>query len=241
MQNPEWRRFFDDHAPRYLGNGFARGTVAEVDFLLELLELPRGARLLDVGCGVGRHSLELARRGYTVTGADLSPGMLAEARRAAAAAGLAVEWVETDASRSLPAGPFAASICLCEGAFCLLSADDDPLGHDRAILGNVRRALAPGGSFVLTALSALRAIRAAGAGFDTLTMTEATEMPLGADGKAGSVKVRERYYTPPELRLVVESSGFEVLGLWGGTAGNFGRRPLELDEYEIMVYARRKE
>ena len=67
-----WEQFFDAHAPIYEQNEFTKNTVREVDFLLEELELPPGASILDVGCGTGRHSIELAKRGYTLTGVDLS-------------------------------------------------------------------------------------------------------------------------------------------------------------------------
>jgi hypothetical protein len=53
--------------------------------------------------------------------------------------------------------------------------------------------------------------------------------------------VRERSYVPTELRSLVDAAGFEVLALWGGTAGRFGRRPPELDEMELMVHARRRQ
>ena len=79
----EWEEFFDGHAPVYMDNSFTKNTVAEVDFVLEELGLPRGSRILDVGCGTGRHAVELARRGYWVTGVDISSGMLAEAEKVA--------------------------------------------------------------------------------------------------------------------------------------------------------------
>ncbi len=65
--NP-WQAFFDHHAVVNLQNVFTRNTLAAVDFLLERLQLPAGSALLDLGCGVGRHSVELARRGDRVTG-----------------------------------------------------------------------------------------------------------------------------------------------------------------------------
>ena len=80
----DWfRRFFDQ---TYLETDrpalTLRRTRAEVDFAARVLGLRRGARVLDVPCGFGRHAGELARRGYTAVGVDLSPLMLREARKA---------------------------------------------------------------------------------------------------------------------------------------------------------------
>jgi len=88
----QWAQFFDRHAIEYMDNVFTGNTLAEVDFLLALMPVQPGDRLLDIGCGTGRHSLELARRGYRMTGVDISAGMLAQAQEAAAAEGLQVTW-----------------------------------------------------------------------------------------------------------------------------------------------------
>jgi SAM-dependent methyltransferase len=85
-----WQEFFDGHAPNYLQNCFTKNTVAEVDFLIDALGLSAGASVLDVGCGTGRHAIELARRGYRVTGVDISAGMLEQAKKEAQAAGVEV-------------------------------------------------------------------------------------------------------------------------------------------------------
>jgi SAM-dependent methyltransferase len=58
-----------------------RQTRREVDFVLGALGPAKGARILDVPCGYGRHARELARRGFQVVGVDLSRPMIAEARR----------------------------------------------------------------------------------------------------------------------------------------------------------------
>jgi cyclopropane fatty-acyl-phospholipid synthase-like methyltransferase len=239
-----WQQFFDGYAPQYEGEVFTKDTEREVAFLLELLDLPSGARILDVGCGTGRHSVALAARGCRMTGLDISAGMLAEARAAAEAAGVEIELLQADAtSFCLPVG-FDAAICLCEGAFTLIG-DDDPVEHDLAILANVREAIAPGAPFVLTASNAMRLIReatpeqvAAGV-FDPMAQSQLFDMEWeDADGPH-SLAARERGYVPTELALLLRHAGFVVEHLWGGTAGNWGRRPVDLDEYEIMVVARR--
>jgi SAM-dependent methyltransferase len=79
----EWfEHFFDaEYVARLRDEKPLRQTRAEVAFLLRNLRLPRGARILDVPCGYGRHAAELARRGFRVVGVDLSRSMIEEARR----------------------------------------------------------------------------------------------------------------------------------------------------------------
>ena len=76
----EWADFFNGHAPEYEGNIFTKNTLAEIDFLVDVLNIEPGQSVLDVGCGTGRHSIELARRGFGVTGLDatVGPGALAD-------------------------------------------------------------------------------------------------------------------------------------------------------------------
>jgi len=124
-----------------------------VDFLIEELALPPGGSILDVGCGTGRHSIELARRGYSVTGLDLSREMLARAAASADAAGVSVEWVHADAARFALPERYDGAICLCEWAVGLLGAEDDPIGQPLSILSNIFRSLKPGAKALLTVLS----------------------------------------------------------------------------------------
>jgi len=236
-----WEEFFDAHAPVYEDNVFTKNTIREVDFLLEELSLQSGSSILDVGCGTGRHCIELAKRGYAVTGLDLSSEMLARAADAAKSAGVNVNWIRSDATQfSLPE-KYDGAICLCEGAFGLLGQRDDSIGQPLSILCNIARCLKPQAKVVLTVLNAMALIRkytnkdVAEGRFDPLTMVESSEHPP-REGLP-PIAVRERAFVPTELNLFFRFAGMYVLDIWGGTAGNWGRRTLDLDEMEIMVVA----
>ena len=71
MENNGWRLFFNSFAPYYMQESFTRNTRYEVDFIEEEFNLPKHSYIIDIGCGTGRHSIELAKRGYNVTGVDI--------------------------------------------------------------------------------------------------------------------------------------------------------------------------
>ena len=239
----KWQEFFDGHAPIYDQNVFTRNTVAEVEFLIEVMGLRPGSSVLDVGCGTGRHAIELARRGYRVTGLDLSAGMLDQARQKARAAGVEVRWRHEDATAFAVEAPFDGVICLCEGAFGLLSSGVDAIAQPSAILRCVAAAMRPAAKCLFTVLNGFAMARRHRSAdvepdiFDPLSLTELSDCPPGA--VVGNGHMRERGFVPTELVLLFEMAGLQVLNMWGGTAGNWGRRKIDLDEMEIMVLARR--
>src|SRR5262249_60347888 len=125
---------------------FTKGPGQEVGFLVEPLDLGPGSRVLDVGCGPGRHSLALARRGMDVVGIDLSDDFVALARDAAAAEGLPVRFEGEDVRELAVETGFDAVVCLCQGGFGLLGGRDERRAFERsadAAARGGRRALAP--------------------------------------------------------------------------------------------------
>jgi cyclopropane fatty-acyl-phospholipid synthase-like methyltransferase len=241
----EWEEFFNGHAPVYMDNPFTENTVEEIDFVLRELSLPEHGHILDVGCGTGRHTIELARRGYRVTGVDISSGMLSEAEKTAREAGVDITCIHADAAKFSSADVFDAAICLCEGAFGLLDSGDDPLEHDLSILRNIYGVLKPGAGLISTSLNGCRMIRQSSqedivnGRFNPVTMVKTSEMEYEAPEGRKSVLLRERGYVPTELLMLFRLAGFEVEHIGGGTAGSWGRRPLDLDEMEVMVIARK--
>lgn len=239
----KWQEFFDGHAPHYLQNCFTKNTVAEVDFLIEALGLRPGASVLDVGCGTGRHAIELARRGYGVTGLDISAGMLEQARQGAQAAGVQIRWRQEDATAFAVNEQFDGVICLCEGALGLLGRGDDAIGQPLAILRRVAAAMEPQAKCLFTVLNGFAMARrhssedVAHSIFDPLSLTERSDCHPNVAGCDSDM--RERGFVPTELTLLFQMAGLQASDIWGGTAGNWGRRPVDLDEMEIMVLARK--
>ncbi len=167
--------------------------------------------------------------------------MLARAADAARSAGVDVQWIRSDASRFQLPDRYDGAICLCEGAFGLLGESDDPIGQPLFILCNISRCLKPQAKAVFTVLNGLASIRKSTnkdveeGRFDPLTLVESSECPPREGLPA--VAVRERAFVPTELVLLFRLAGMSVINIWGGTAGNWGRRPVDLDKMEIMVVA----
>jgi 2-polyprenyl-3-methyl-5-hydroxy-6-metoxy-1,4-benzoquinol methylase len=228
VRRNEWQRFFDGYASKYMNEPFTNNTAKETDFVVEELRLIKGNRVLDVGCGTGRHSIELAKRAYEVTGIDLPSGMLTEAAKAAQEADVKVTWVQADASKFRLRRKFDAAICLCEGAFGLLGKRDHHLEHDLAILQNINAALKRGSGLILTAPSGFNKIRkytqkdVEEGRFDPVTLTETFSVEWDTPRGTKSVVVRERGYVSTELTLLFNQAGFKVEHIWGGTAGSWG-------------------
>ena len=245
MTTNPWQQFFDRFAPRYDDEVFTKNTDAEIEFIIRHANTPVGGAILDLGCGTGRHSVPLARRGFRVTGVDISGGMLEVAAQRAKDAGADIEFVRADAAEFSRPDAFDTVICLCEGAFCLLREGDDAIDRDATILRNIAASLRAGGVVILNALSALRAVRAAteqavaDGQFDPMTMTERSEVHDLVPEVAAAGELRERFYTAPELHRMAEDAGLTVRGVYGGTAGAWGLRPVTLDEYELMLIASR--
>jgi len=143
--NPKWyENFFEGIVLDMWRNAASsEHTRLEVDFLQRALKLQSGARVLDVPCGFGRHSLELASRGYRLTGVDLSRPMIQEARAASLAAGLSIEWRTADMRDLHAESAFDGAFCF-GNSFGYLDADGT-----RRFVEAVSRALKPGAGFAL--------------------------------------------------------------------------------------------
>lgn len=218
----------------YLRYSFTKGTRQEVDVIVEALGLQPGHRVLDVGCGPGRHSHELARRGIAVHGIDIAQRFV-DLATAGAPAGATFERID---ARSLAFdAEFDAVICLCQGAFGLMTAG----GDDARVLAGIARALRPGGRLALSAFSAYFAVKyhdTAEFDADRGISHERTEIRNEA-GVPLETDLWTACYTPRELRLLCSAVGLEVEEIWAVTPGDYGRRPPSTETPEHLVIARR--
>jgi SAM-dependent methyltransferase len=165
-------------------------TLRQVDFLVEELALAPRNSVLDVACGRGRHSVELARRGFRVTGVDLSPRSLELARAPADKAGTVVELRRLDMRELDYDGVFDAVINLFT-AFGYFREDVD----NERVVQRIATALRPGGRFLL----------------DTINPVALARVLRERDWHEHSV----RAYVPGELLIFLRRAGLDIERAWG--------------------------
>jgi SAM-dependent methyltransferase len=138
---------FDEDYLRTLPFLTPQATQAEAEFVINALGLSPGAQVLDVGCGYGRHAMELAARGFHIVGLDLSTPLLVRGGEEAHRRGLTINFVRGDV-RELD---FDAQF---DGAYCLFSTfgyfDDET---NKKTVANMARALRPGGRLLIEILN----------------------------------------------------------------------------------------
>ncbi|MEX2255933.1 MAG: class I SAM-dependent methyltransferase [Acidimicrobiia bacterium] len=236
MTDPAASHWFEavaEHArSAYLRYSFTKGTEQEVDFLLDALGLEPGMRVLDVGCGPGRHAHALARRSITVHGIDISQPFV----DLAITAGVPGTTFERMDARALTFDrEFDAAISLCQGAFGLLGGTDDG-----EVLAGMARAVAPGGRVCVSAFSAYFQVRyledfdtfdaATGVNHEVATVKD----PAGVDA---TFDLWTTCFTPRELRLLADRAGLTVRDLWSVTPGAYRREPPSADTPEFLLVA----
>lgn len=242
-----WFSELADHmGVAYERYSFTKGTEQEVDALIELLGVSPGQRILDVGCGTGRHSRAFAARGYDVVGVDISQRFVEVANERA---GDRDRYVLADARNLTFDAEFDGVISLCQGAFGLTGgpgADDSlPLRElDEPILDGIARALKPGGRAAVSAFSAYFQLRH-GDDPDTFDARlgvnhEHTEVRDEA-GLAVPAQLWTTCFTPRELRLMARMVGLEPLAVHSVTPGGYGPSVPSTNEPEFLLVVERSQ
>ena len=245
-----WERFFSDDYLLTVPPPTAAQINKQVDFIEQSLALAKGAMVLDVGCGLGLHAIELARRGYLVVGLDLSLAMITRAAETAQQQGLKINFLHADIREIAFEGAFDAVISMGTtfGFF-----DDDA---NRDVLNRLYQALRPGGRILLDVVNRDYVVRwqpnlvwFEGEGcvcmeesdfnyFNSRLVVKRTVMR--EDGQQNNSEYSLRAYSLHELGQLTQALGFRVIEVSGQEAtrgvffGNVSTRILMLAERRVQ-------
>ena len=211
-----------------------------------------GSPLLDLACGTGRMTIQLAQLGLDVMGVDVTPEMMALAKKKAAAQSLALEWVQADA-RSFQLGRQFAGIFMLENVFQFLPTRAD----QEAMLARVREHLLPGGQFLFetrnpqprflfatlhpeeqtfTLPDGRRLVVNETQTYDPITQIQhyrterRTHYPDGSEATK-LIRVALRYVFPQEMEALLHYNGLQIRAVYG----DWRQSPLTADS-PAMIY-----
>lgn len=253
MKTKQWyESLFENYGKKYDNEIYVQGTIGECDFIESELNSDKNLKILDVGCGTGRHSIELTKRGYDVIGIDFSESQLARAREKAEKSNLKIDFQKQDA-RNLPfSNEFDAAIMLCEGGFSLMETDE----MNYEILKSVSKSLKEHGKFIFTTLNGLFPLFHSvekfyeenstdgkftykSNSFDLMTFRDYNTYEFEDDsGNKKTLDCNERYYVPSEITWLLKSLGFINIEIFGAKLGAFSRNDkLTTEDFEMLVIA----
>ena len=247
-----YESLFENYAEKYDKECFVQGTVGECDFIEQEIGQDKSLKILDIGCGTGRHAIELTKRGYSVTGVDLSEDQIKRAKKKAEEARVIIDFQIQDA-RNLPFdSEFDLAIMLCEGGFSLMETDE----MNFEILKNSTKALKSNGKLIFTILNGLfplfhsvndfyKSAQKEGqsqckeCSFDLMTFRDHNTVVFEDDsGNKRELKCNERYYVPSEITWLLKMLGFKKIDIFGAKLGAYSRNDkLTTDDFEMLVVA----
>jgi len=249
-----YETLFENYALKYDNEVYTQGTQGECDFIENEIAQNKRLRILDIGCGTGRHSIELTKRGYKVTGIDLSETQLNRAKEKAAEQKLQIDFHVHDARRLPFANEFDAAIMLCEGSFPLMETDE----MNFQILQSAAKALKENGKLIFTTLNGLFPLfhsvkdfldshKEEGNAstdknsFDLMTFRDINVTTFEDDsGNKKELHCNERYYVPSEITWLLKSLGFKTIDLFGAKLGAYSRNDnLTTEDFEMLVVAQK--
>ena len=247
-----YETLFENYAMKYDKECFTQGTIGECDFIENEIDYNKNIRILDIGCGTGRHSIELAKRGYSVTGVDLSDSMLKRAKEKAIEQKVNVDFKKADARSLTFKEEFDLVIMLCEGAFPLMETDE----MNYQILQNTVKALKQKGKLIFTTLNGLfplfHSVKDFLASqtqegnatydknsFDLMTFHDHNITSVEDDfGNKKELQCNERYYVPSEITWLLKSLNLKTIDIYGAKLGAFSRNDkLTTEDFEMLVIA----
>lgn len=231
---------------------WVENSAREVDFILELCDLRPGARILDLACGFGRHALELAKRGYAVVGADITPAYISDAQENARRLGLNnAEFICCDVREVAFREEFDLVLNLADGAIGYLESDEENL----KIFDVIARALKRGGQHVCDLVCGDYAdahfpVRLWEAGEHSVSLSEFDwnpetrimlfgnqDVPYGSTMSRPEIPEGDptRVYTIGEIREIMKQRGMCVRGAYAG----YSRQSAGAQSFQMLVHSQK--
>lgn len=224
----------------------AERTAREIDLAEAVFNLDSGSHLLDIGCGFGRHSIELARRGYRVTGVDPAAAMIVEAQKRALRAGVRVEFLQEEGECFTIAEPADGAICL----FTSLGQISER-GENSGLVHAVFKALKPGGRFLVevpqrkTAVQQLKLQEQFGdeeqmtfirREYDSNRRVVSEEFRIVNANDQARFLLVYRLFDQRELETLLQKAGFAPVAAYG----NYQRSALREEDAIMLLVAEKK-
>jgi SAM-dependent methyltransferase len=240
-----WQKYFDEHYLKVYKE-LEKETSREVESILRMLDLKPKAKILDLCCGYGRHSIEFAQRGLKVTGYDLSDFFIGKAKKDSLDLGLEIEFVRGD-MRKLPFDKEFDAVVNIFTSFGFFDKESD----DFKVTKGVSRALKKGGLFLLDLKNREHLIRnfqrrrwrqqedfilLEDNFFDLFTSRwETTRTLLFENGRKKENSFSLRMYTFTEILNLLRRSGFILESVYG----DFDFREYSLDSPRMILISRK--
>lgn len=248
-----YEKLFENYGRQYDKESFTEGTIGECNFIENEIGHDKSINILDIGCGTGRHSIELAKRGYNITGIDLSESQIARAKEKAHKENVQVKFSVQDARKLTFKNEFDLALMLCEGGFPLMETDE----MNFQILQGAAQALKNNGKFIFTTLNGLfplfHSVKDFLAGevkegnatydknsFDLMTFRDHNiTTAVDDNGLKKELVCNERYYVPSEITWLLKSLNFKSIEIFGAKLGAFSRNDkLTTEDFEMLVIAK---
>ncbi|WP_041235267.1 class I SAM-dependent methyltransferase [Dactylococcopsis salina] len=254
MKKQWYESLFENYGLKYDNESFTQGTIGECDFIEREISFNQSLKILDVGCGTGRHTIELSRRGYTITGIDLSETLLTRATEKAENDNLKIDFQQQDARYLSFNKEFDVAIMLCEGGFPLMETDE----MNYEILKSVTKSLKENSKLIFTTLNGLfplyHSVEKFCASkteegnatyrsntFDLMTFRDHNITEIEDDlGNKKTLECNERYYVPSEINWLLKSLEYRKIDIYGAKLGAFSRNDkLTTEDFEMLVIAKK--
>ena len=240
-----WKELYDDIRMREMFEKIPEGrTEAQVDFIEKICHLKKGAKILDLGCGWGRHSIELAKRDYEVVELEINPSYIEEAERRADSAGVKVQFLKKDMRRIIFKEEFDTIILLWNSFGYFSDKENEEL------IKSIYKALKKEGYFVLEIINRDWLLRH----FTPKNWQKLNDIYILEDRKfvldesrvkgkityiQGEKRMKRttnfRFYSYHEIRAILKSTGFRKIQGYGLLEESI----IELDTHLMEIIGRK--